>query len=120
MMGGRLHPNGIPHWAPWEALRLHWWPEDHLDPVLTTTRERQIRTAEEIEAAIQEPMRVAPTRNVWIHECLKDEARRGVGDDGDKPCGDAARLGGNALFPYGPVVLYDSGMWAMEMSTMAC
>jgi hypothetical protein len=35
-----------------------------------------IRTREELEAAIKEPMRVAPIRNVWIHESLEDEARR--------------------------------------------
>ncbi len=29
ILGGRLHPNGIPEWGPWEASRLHWWPEDH-------------------------------------------------------------------------------------------
>ncbi len=31
VLGGRLHPNGIPEWGPWVASRLHWWPEDHLD-----------------------------------------------------------------------------------------
>ena len=80
VMGGRLHLDGIPDWGPWEASRLHWWPEDHLDLVLTTTRERKVRTPEELEAAIQEPMNVAPTRNVWIHESLEDEARRLWGD----------------------------------------
>ena len=44
--------------------------------VLTTTRDRKVRTAEELEAAIEEPMKVAPTRNVWIHEGLEDQARR--------------------------------------------
>ncbi len=29
-----------------------------------------------LEAAIREPMKVSPTRNVWIHESLEDEARR--------------------------------------------
>jgi len=28
--------------------------------VLTTTRDRKVRTAEELEAAIEEPMKVAP------------------------------------------------------------
>jgi hypothetical protein len=75
-MNGRLYPNGIPEWGPWEASRLHWWPEDHLDLILSTTGERKVRTVEELEAAIKEPMTVAPTRNVWIHESLEDEARR--------------------------------------------
>jgi hypothetical protein len=26
ILGGRLHPDGIPEWGPWEASRLHWWP----------------------------------------------------------------------------------------------
>ncbi len=46
ILGGRLHPNGIPEWGLWEASRLRWWPEDHLDLVLTTTRERKVRTTE--------------------------------------------------------------------------
>lgn len=33
VMGGRLHPNGIPDWGPWEASRLHWWSEGHLDKI---------------------------------------------------------------------------------------
>jgi len=49
----------IPEWGPWKALRLHCWPEDHLDLVLTTTRERKVRTAEELDAALKEPMKVA-------------------------------------------------------------
>ena len=76
ILGGRLHPDGIPDWGPWESSRLHWWPEDHLDKVLSTTGERKVRTIEELEAAIKEPMTVAPTRNVWIHESLEDEAHR--------------------------------------------
>jgi hypothetical protein len=31
---------------------------------------------EELEAAIKEPMMVALTRNIWIHESLEDEGRR--------------------------------------------
>lgn len=57
-----------------EAARLHWWAEDHLDKVLTT-RERKVRTLEELEAAMKEPMTVAATRNVRIHESLEKEAR---------------------------------------------
>ncbi len=76
---GRLHPNGIPEWGPWEASRLHWWREDNLDLVLSTTGERKVRTIEELKAAIREPMRVAPTRNIWLHESLEDEAIRVCG-----------------------------------------
>ncbi len=76
ILGGRLHPNGIPEWGPWDSSRLHWWPEDHLDLVLSTTGERKVQTTEELHAVMNEPMRVAPTRNVWIHESLEDETRR--------------------------------------------
>ncbi len=46
ILGWTPAPNGIPEWGLWEASRLRWWPEDHLDLVLTTTRERKIRTTE--------------------------------------------------------------------------
>jgi hypothetical protein len=55
---------------------LDWWPEDHLDKILLTTGERKIRTREELDAVMKEPRGVAPTRNVWIHESLEDDARR--------------------------------------------
>jgi hypothetical protein len=44
--------------------------------ILPTTGDWKVRTLEELEAAIEEPMNVAPTRNVWIHESLEDKARR--------------------------------------------
>ena len=40
-----------------------------------TTRDRKVRTTEELEAAIKETMKVSPTRNIWIHESLEDVAR---------------------------------------------
>ncbi len=43
---------------------------------VTTTVSGKVRTTVELEAAMKEPMRVAPTRNVWIHEKPEDEARR--------------------------------------------
>ena len=58
ILGGRLHPNGIPDWGPWEASRLHWWPEDHRDKILTTTTDRKVQTTEELEVAMREPMNV--------------------------------------------------------------
>jgi hypothetical protein len=75
VLGGRLHVDGIPEWGPWEASRLHWWPEDHLDLILLMTGDWKVGTGEELEAALKEPMRVAPTRNIRIHESLEDEAR---------------------------------------------
>ena len=61
IMGGRLPPNGILEPGPWDSSRLHWWPEDHLDLALRTIREQKVRTTEELEAAMKERIRVAPT-----------------------------------------------------------
>jgi hypothetical protein len=72
VLWGRLHPNGIPQWGPWDSSRLHWWTEDYL----TLLRDRKVRTAEKLEAVMKEPMGVAPTWTVWIHKSLEDEARR--------------------------------------------
>jgi len=40
--------------------------------------DRKARTPEELEAAMKEPFNVspAPSREVWMHESLVDEARR--------------------------------------------
>jgi hypothetical protein len=76
VLGRRLHVDGVPEWDAWEASGLHWWPEEHVDLILPTTGDWKVRTAEELEAAMKEPMTVVPTRDVWIHESLKDEARR--------------------------------------------
>jgi hypothetical protein len=82
ILGGHLYPNGIPEGGLWESSRLQWWPEDHLDLVLPTTGEQKVRTAKELHGAMKEPIGVASTRIVWIHESLEDEARRlWEGDD---------------------------------------
>ena len=41
---------------------MHWWPEDHLDLILLMTGDWKVGTGEELEAALKEPMQVAPTR----------------------------------------------------------
>ncbi len=38
--------------------------------------DRKARTREELETIIKEPLKAAPTREVWMHESLVDEARR--------------------------------------------
>ncbi len=81
ILGGRLHPDGIPDWGPGMPRACIGGPEDLLDLILPTTGERKVRTTEELEAAIKEPRGVAPTRNIWIHESLEDEARRLWGTD---------------------------------------
>jgi hypothetical protein len=40
------------------------------------TGDRKIRTREELEVVMEEPLKVAPTRYIWMHESLVDDARR--------------------------------------------
>jgi len=50
--------------------------EAFVDILLSTRQaDRKVRTREELEAVMKEPKR-APTREVWMHESLQDEARR--------------------------------------------
>ncbi len=83
VLGGRLHVQGVPDWGPWDSSRLEYFTESYIetesyiDPGLVgAAGDRKVRTLEELDAAIEEPMRVAPTRNVWIHESLEDKAGR--------------------------------------------
>jgi len=76
ILGGRLHVRGIPDWGQWNPSHLECENEAFVD-ILVSTRQadRKIRTREELEAVMKEPKR-APTREVWMHESLVDEARQ--------------------------------------------
>ena len=77
IMGGRLHVDGAPEGRPWDSSRLDWRPEASLDLILAKGEYGQkVCTLEQLEAAIKAPMRVGPTRRVWIHDSLEDNARR--------------------------------------------
>ena len=77
ILGGRLHVRGIPDWGPWDSSRFEWADEAFVDMLLSKNPgDRKARTREELDAIMQEPMKVAPTREVWMHESLVDEARR--------------------------------------------
>ncbi len=77
ILGGRLHVRGLPDWGPWNPTRLEWDNEAFVDILLSTKQaDRKVRTREELEAIMKEPRNVAPTREVWMHESLVDEARR--------------------------------------------
>jgi hypothetical protein len=69
ILGGRLHVQGVPDW------RLDRFPENQI-VIVPEVRDRMIRTREELESIIREPTGGYPTRNIWIHESLADEARR--------------------------------------------
>jgi len=76
ILGGRLHVRGIPDWGPWDPSRLEWDDEAFVDILLSTRQaDRKVQTREELEAIMKEPKR-APSREVWMHESLVDEARR--------------------------------------------
>jgi hypothetical protein len=76
ILGGHLHVRGIPDWGPWNPSRFEWADEEFVDLLLSTRQaDRKVRTREELEAVMKEPKR-APTREVWVHESLVDEARR--------------------------------------------
>ncbi len=76
ILGGRLHVRGIPDWGPWNPSRLEWADEAFVDMLLSKDQaDGKARTREELDAIMKEPKR-APTREVWMHERLVDEARR--------------------------------------------
>ncbi len=77
ILGGRLHVRGIPDRGPWNPLRLEWDDEEFVDILLSTRQaDRKVRIREELEAVMKEPKNVAPTRYIWMHESLVDDARR--------------------------------------------
>ena len=68
---------GSPDWGPWNPSRLEWGDEEFVDMLLSKDPvHRKARTREELEVIMKEPRNVAPTREVWMHESLQDEARR--------------------------------------------
>ncbi len=76
ILGGHLHVRGIPDRGPWDPARFEWSDEEFVDLLLSNDPgHRKARTREELEAVMKEPKR-APSREVWMHESLVDEARR--------------------------------------------
>jgi hypothetical protein len=56
--------------------RLEWADEEFVDMLRSKDPGHlKARTREELEAIMKEPKR-APSREVWMHETLVDEARR--------------------------------------------
>jgi hypothetical protein len=74
---GNLHIHGIPERGPWDFTKLRMLTEEELDAVLIPAAgDRRIRTRLELSAALTEPSRPAPTRQIWIHESLLDDVRQ--------------------------------------------
>ncbi|HKV44484.1 MAG TPA: arsenate reductase ArsC [bacterium] len=87
ILGGRLHVTGVPDWGPWDSSRIDRFPEEQI-VIVPETGDRLVRTREELETIIIAPTGVAPTRRIWIHGRLEDEARRiweGMGKRAGKP-----------------------------------
>jgi hypothetical protein len=77
ILGGRLHIRGLPDRGSWNPTKLGWADEEFVDMFVGTDPiHRKARTREELEAVMKEPRNMSPTREVWMHESLVDEARR--------------------------------------------
>ena len=77
ILGGHLHVRGIPDWGSWDPSRFEWADEAFVDMILSKNpTDRKTRTREELGAIMEEPLNVAPSREIWMHESLVDEARR--------------------------------------------
>jgi hypothetical protein len=77
LLGGFLHVRDIPDWGPWRVESIEYTQESFVDAILRPgTRDRKVRTPEELQATLAEPRGPAPSRTLWMHESLLDEARR--------------------------------------------
>lgn len=62
LLGGRLHPRGIPHKGRWNSRRLERRTEPEVTPGLGPG-DRVVRTNEELEATLREPDDVTPCQD---------------------------------------------------------
>ena len=76
LLGGFLHVRGIPDWGPWND-GIEYTHESFVDAILRPgTGDRKVRIPEEWQAALAEPRGPAPSRTLWLHASLLEEARR--------------------------------------------
>ena len=74
ILGGHLHVRRDSRLGAGDSARFEWADEEFVDMLLSKNpTDRKARTREELEAIMKEPKR-APTREVWMHESLVDEA----------------------------------------------
>jgi len=77
LLGGFLNVRGIPDWGPWNDGGIEYTHESFVDAILRPgTGDRMVRTPEELQAALAEPRSSAPSRTLWLHASLLEEARR--------------------------------------------
>jgi hypothetical protein len=77
LLGNRIDIRGIPQWGSWDADRIERVTEPEVDAVLLPLAgDRKVRTPEELEAGLQEPLTdVTPARRLWVHERLLETIR---------------------------------------------
>ena len=74
----RLPPcPGHPRLGPWNDGRIEYTDESFVDAILRPgTGDRKVHTPEELQAALAEHRGPAPSRMLWLHASLLEEARR--------------------------------------------
>jgi hypothetical protein len=77
VIAGRLHILGLARGGPWTPGRLEWREESMLDLLVNRRAgDRKVTSREELETIVQAPAGAMPSRFLWIHEALVEEARR--------------------------------------------
>ena len=75
IVAGRLHILGLPSTGPWDFARLEWRDEAEVGTLVNPRAgDRKITTRKELQAVVTTP--AIPSRFLWIHESLVEEARR--------------------------------------------
>ena len=75
IVAGRLHILGLPSTGPWDFARLEWRDEPEVGTLVNPRAgDRKITTREELQALVTAS--AVPSRFLWIHESLVEEARR--------------------------------------------
>jgi hypothetical protein len=63
--------------GPWRTGAIEYTHESFVDAILRPgTGDRKVRTPEELQAALAEPRGPPPSRTLWLHVSLLEEARR--------------------------------------------
>lgn len=76
-MGGRLYPEGIGNWGPWDRGRLVYWTEANVDGILKMrTVDRKADTADQLTEMTRATVRPGPAVTIWIREGLEDVAQK--------------------------------------------
>lgn len=71
----RLHILGLARGGPWTPGRLEWRDESEVEVLINPRAgDRKLRTKDELDAVVAGA--AEPTRFLWIHEHLVEDARR--------------------------------------------